>query len=63
MSAIGTPGVAGSLAAFVIVYFGVFAAGTLYILKLMGKPPAVGESDDTLAPIRTTGITPAGEGR
>ena len=58
-SAIGTPGVAGSLVAFVIVYFAVFAAGIWYILRLMSKPPVAGESGVVGAPVRTAGITPA----
>jgi len=58
-SAIGTPGVAGSLIAFVIVYFSVFAAGGWYILRLMAQPPKGGESGDVQSPIRTAGITPA----
>lgn len=43
VSPIATPGVTGSLIAFVIVYFSVFAAGTWYILRLMAKPPHPGE--------------------
>jgi cytochrome d ubiquinol oxidase subunit I len=38
VSPIATPGVTGSLIAFVIVYFAVFSVGTWYILKLMHKP-------------------------
>ncbi|QIK78499.1 cytochrome ubiquinol oxidase subunit I [Sphingomonas piscis] len=59
VSPIAAPGVTGSLIAFVIVYFAVFSAGTLYILKLMAKPPHPGESDPLGAPIRTAGITPS----
>ncbi|MDT9599046.1 cytochrome ubiquinol oxidase subunit I [Sphingosinicella rhizophila] len=59
VSPIATPGVTGSLIAFVIVYFTVFAAGTIYILKLMAKPPREGEPAPAKAPIRTAGITPA----
>ena len=62
VSPIGTPGVAGSLVAFVIVYFTAFSAGTWYILRLMAKPPESGESEITHAPIRTAGITPATRG-
>ncbi|CAN5487302.1 cytochrome ubiquinol oxidase subunit I [soil metagenome] len=61
-SAIGTPGVAGSLVAFVIVYFAAFSAGTWYILRLMGRAPRAGEPDSVAQPIRTAGITPAAEG-
>ena len=57
-SAIGTPGMVGSLAAFVIVYFSAFSAGTWYILRLMAVPPHEGEADG-IALTRTAGITPA----
>jgi len=59
VSPIATPGVTGSLIAFVIVYFTVFAAGALYILRLMARPPHAGETEPAEAPIRTAGITPA----
>ena len=59
VSPIATPGVTGSLIAFVIVYFAVFAAGTWYILRLMAHPPAEGEAAPARLPIRTAGITPA----
>jgi cytochrome bd ubiquinol oxidase subunit I len=59
VSPIGTPGVTGSLIAFVIVYFAVFAAGTWYILRLMAHAPAEGEPSLSDAPIRSAGITPA----
>ncbi len=54
-AAVGT-----SLVVFVVVYFLVFGAGTLYILKLMGKRP---DAAPTLGapegPERAAGITPA----
>jgi cytochrome d ubiquinol oxidase subunit I len=56
---IATPAVATSLAAFVLVYFIVFGIGTLYILKLMARPPEIGGPDPADGPIRTAGITPA----
>ena len=59
VSPIAAPGVTGSLIAFVIVYFSVFAAGTWYILRLMRRPPAEGEAPPGDAPIRSAGITPA----
>jgi cytochrome d ubiquinol oxidase subunit I len=59
VSPIAAAGVTGSLIAFVIVYFSVFAAGTWYILKLMAHAPAEGESPPGDAPIRCAGITPA----
>jgi cytochrome d ubiquinol oxidase subunit I len=59
VSPIAAAGVTGSLIAFVIVYFSVFAAGTWYILKLMAHAPAAGETPPTDAPIRSAGITAA----
>jgi cytochrome d ubiquinol oxidase subunit I len=59
VSPIAAPAVSGSLIAFVIVYFTVFAAGTLYILRLMAHAPAEGEARVLEAPIRSAGITPA----
>jgi cytochrome d ubiquinol oxidase subunit I len=59
VSPIATPGVTGSLIAFVIVYLIVFTAGALYVLKLMGQAPSAGEAGPAEAPIRTAGITPA----
>jgi cytochrome bd ubiquinol oxidase subunit I len=59
VSPIATPGVTGSLIAFVIVYLIVFSVGTLYILKLMAHPPHPGEPQPAEAPIRTAGITPS----
>jgi len=56
---IDAPAVATSLIIFVIVYFLVFGAGTLYILKLMGHAPQAGEPPVAEIPIRTAGITPA----
>lgn len=53
------PAVAASLLAFVLVYFTVFGAGVLYLLKLMGHAPMPGEPAREEAPIRTAGITPA----
>jgi cytochrome d ubiquinol oxidase subunit I len=58
-SPITASGVAGSLTAFVIVYFLVFGAGTAYLLQLMSQPPQTAESGRREGPIRTAGITPA----
>ncbi|HEX9948414.1 MAG TPA: cytochrome ubiquinol oxidase subunit I [Allosphingosinicella sp.] len=64
VSPIASPGVTGSLIAFVLVYFAVFGAGTLYILRLMAKAPEEGEGGEPKTPIRTAGVTPAaGVGR
>jgi cytochrome d ubiquinol oxidase subunit I len=60
VSAIAAPAVAASLLAFICVYFIVFGAGTLYLLRLMARPPQMDDPeirDD--APVRAAGITPA----
>ena len=60
VSPLATPAVASSLIAFVIVYFIVFAAGAIYILRLMAEPPHHGEEGPRGdKPTRTAGITPA----
>ena len=59
VSPIGLPGVAASLAVFAIVYFVVFGAGLMVILRMMAKPPVVGEPNiDPHTPIRSAGIHP-----
>ena len=58
-SPLAAPAVATSLLAFVIVYFAVFGAGVLYILKLMAKPPALHEPAAPNIPDRAAGTTPA----
>jgi cytochrome d ubiquinol oxidase subunit I len=52
------PAVAGSLLAFVLVYFAVFGAGVFYLLRLMGRPPAAEPDIAELGPTRAAGITP-----
>lgn len=59
VSPIASPGVTGSLIAFVLVYFSAFISGAIYILKLMAKPPLTHEPLPDPLPIRTAGITPA----
>jgi len=44
-SPIAAPAVAGSLAAFVVVYVLVFGAGIYYLLRLMAQPPQADESE------------------
>ena len=59
VSPIGLPGVATSLAVFAVVYFVVFGAGIMIILRLMAKPPAAGEPGVRKdKPTRTAGIHP-----
>lgn len=41
LSPVDAPAVATSLIVFVVVYFFVFGAGTIYLLKLMGRSPKV----------------------
>jgi cytochrome bd ubiquinol oxidase subunit I len=58
-SPIALPGIATSLTAFAIIYFIVFGAGFLFILRLMVKPPSVGEAGPEVGkPVRSAGITP-----
>ena len=60
VSPIGLPGVAGSLAGFIVVYLIVFGAGFVFLSRLMRRPPTVGESGPPSGiPIRSAGITPA----
>jgi cytochrome d ubiquinol oxidase subunit I len=59
VSPLAAPAVAGSLLAFVIVYFVVFGIGTWYLLRLMKHTPHEPETGPAHAPIRTAGITPA----
>ncbi len=58
-SPVALPGVAVSFAAFVVVYFIVFGAGFLFLLRLMRHPPATGETGpEKGVPVRSAGITP-----
>ncbi len=60
VSPLAAPAVATSLIAFIVVYFAIFIAGVVYILRLMAHPPHHGEEGprgDT--PERAAGITPA----
>jgi cytochrome d ubiquinol oxidase subunit I len=60
VSPIGTPAVAGSLSAILVVYLFVFGAGVWYLLKLMGRPPDEPQPVSALADAtRAAGITPA----
>ena len=58
-SPLAAPAVAASLIAFVLVYFIALGEGTYYLLRLMAKPPARGESEPPKVPQRAAGITPA----
>ena len=59
-SPLAAPAVASSLIAFIIVYFVVFTAGVIYLLRLMAEPPHHGEQGPSQdAPARAAGITPA----
>ena len=59
-SPLAAPAVASSLIAFAIVYFIMFAAGIIYILRLMAIPPRQGEEGPRGdMPARAAGITPA----
>jgi cytochrome d ubiquinol oxidase subunit I len=59
VSPIALAGVATSLAVFAVVYFIVFGAGVMIILRLMARPPVPGESGpNTSKPTRAAGIHP-----
>ncbi|WP_291849469.1 cytochrome ubiquinol oxidase subunit I [Bradyrhizobium sp.] len=59
-SPLATPAVASSLIAFIIVYFIVFTAGVVYLLRLMAQPPHHGEEGPRSdLPAHAAGITPA----
>jgi cytochrome d ubiquinol oxidase subunit I len=59
-SPLAAPAVGSSLTAFIIVYFAVFTAGVIYILRLMATPPHHGEQGPRSdIPARAAGITPA----
>lgn len=60
VSPVGAPLVGGSLVAYFVVYFAIFAAGGYYILRLMRHPPSTREKDLRPGlPLRAAGITPA----
>ncbi len=64
LSPIGAPGVAVSLAGFVVVYVIVYAAGITILLRMMGRPPLPGESGPPPgAPMRTAGLVPGPAGQ
>ena len=59
-SPIDAAAVGASLAAFVLVYFLLFGAGVVYILRLMREvPSAVGAEISVHEPVRAAGIVPA----
>jgi cytochrome d ubiquinol oxidase subunit I len=58
-SPLAAPAVAASLVAFIVVYFVAFGAGAYYLLRLMAKPPEIGEPEPAHIPQRAAGITPA----
>ncbi len=60
VSPLAAPAVASSLIAFAVVYFLLFAAGVVYILRLMAQPPHAGEEGPRGdEPSHAAGITPA----
>ncbi len=64
VSPVSADAVGASLVAFALVYFIVFGAGIVYLLRLMNRPPDPQERDaDTEAAIRTAGLTPAQQQR
>ncbi len=58
VSPIGAPGLAVSLMAFVLVYFLVFGAGVVMVLRLLANPPGPDESGVPKTPSRVAGLVP-----
>ncbi len=58
-SPLAAPAIAGSLLAFVVVYFFAFGSGIFYLLRLMSKPPEPHEGEPAKVPQRAAGLTPA----
>src|SRR3954451_17016347 len=59
-SPLAAPAVASSLIAFIVVYFAVFTAGVIYLLRLMAAPPHPGKQGPSKdVPARAAGIPPA----
>jgi cytochrome d ubiquinol oxidase subunit I len=59
VSPIDAQAVGASLIAFIVVYFAVFGAGILYILRLMAHAPRLDEPDiEKDMPLRAAGVTP-----
>ncbi|MBJ3763119.1 cytochrome ubiquinol oxidase subunit I [Maribius pontilimi] len=61
VSPLGASAVGASLLAFIVIYFAIFGAGIVYLLKLMRKPPETFERgyESEPGPTRTQGLTPA----
>lgn len=61
VSPIGLPGVAASFAGFAIVYFIVFGAGLLFVLRLMARPPGPTEEGPSAElPAQGLALAPVG---
>ena len=58
LAPIAAPAVATSLLAFIVVYFFVFGAGTVYLLRLMNRVPGTPTHQDEEGPTRAAGLTP-----
>lgn len=59
LSPVSAPAVGASLIAFIMVYFIVFGAGTIYLLRLMARVPRTAEDHDLgQGPVRAAGIVP-----
>lgn len=59
VSSVAAEAVGASLAAFVVVYFALFGAGTFYMLRLMNKAPeAAVDEPPPREPMRASGIMP-----
>jgi cytochrome d ubiquinol oxidase subunit I len=62
LSPVAAPAVATSLIAFIVVYFFVFGAGIVYLLRLMREPPGAHVDHSSEGPLRTVSNEAASEG-
>jgi cytochrome d ubiquinol oxidase subunit I len=62
LSPVAAPAVATSLIAFIVVYFFVFGAGIVYLLRLMREPPGAHVDHSNEGPLRTVSNEAASEG-
>jgi len=61
LAPVAAPAVSASLLSFIVVYFFVFGAGTIFLLKMMNKSPGTARLGLRAGPIRSAGITPASQ--
>jgi cytochrome d ubiquinol oxidase subunit I len=58
ISPVNAPGVAASLAGFAVIYAIVFGAAVIFLLRLIARPPEIGDPGVPNIPQRSAGLTP-----